>query len=285
MKIGAVIVTFNPQIEKLKQVIDAVCNQVTQIKIIDNASQNCAEVLELSKLYENARVVRMKKNWGIAKAQNIGFRQFSKLDYGWVLTLDQDTVIPTEYVHTLQSEMPLKKVGIITGAYIDLKWSQQKIAEVRNSRRPQIQKVNEEISSGNVVRIDAWKSVNGFDEDLFIDYVDFDFDYKLIENGFNIYRVNSNEFEHEIGSSVKGNWKTTILFLNKHELFDHSVKRLYYMNRNRIIIRKRHPAFGSPVKMVVREILNLREVLVMSSPRGQKFKNAVIGIFQGIFYK
>lgn len=74
-------------------------------------------------------------------------------------------------------------------------------------------------------------------------------------------------------------------FLNKKDLFDHSTQRFYFINRNRIIVRKRYQKIGPDLKVVIRELLNLREIFVMSSPRISKFKSAFLGIIHGIFYK
>lgn len=286
MKIGSVIVTFNPQLEQLKTVLGAIQGQVAVIEIIDNGSDNIKGIQHLVQEYSNVEIRRLESNLGIAKAQNIGFSKLSQKGCTWALTLDQDTIVPVDYVNSLISVMPLEHAGVITGAYIDIKWSEQKTETVRLSRTPPIEEVNEEISSGNLVSVSAWKNVGGFDEKLFIDYVDFEFDYNLIENGYKIYRVNGAEFQHEIGTPVKQKPRISrMLCLKGHELFDHSAQRLYYINRNRIIVRKRYPKFGSPRRVLIREVLNLREIFLMESPRLLKFRYAIRGIIHGVFYK
>ncbi|VDG32749.1 rhamnosyltransferase [Lactobacillus brevis] [Lactiplantibacillus mudanjiangensis] len=285
MKIGSVIVTFNPNIEQLRQVLDAISTQVIQIEVIDNHSDNFEPISMLINLYDNVNLLRLDANRGIAKAQNVGFEVLGQDNCEWVLTLDQDTIVPNNYIHQLKEIMPIDDAGIITGAYVDLKWNTKKIKEIRKVRRPNIQAVDEEISSGNLVLMDAWRKLNGFDEELFIDYVDFDFDYRLVKNGYKLYRVNSAEFQHEIGSQIKDSWLTKVLFLSKHELFDHSSMRLYYINRNRLIVRRRYPEFGSPFRMFLRELLNLREIFVMSFPKMKKMKCAIVGIVHGLFYR
>ncbi|KZL41393.1 glycosyltransferase [Secundilactobacillus collinoides] len=285
MNVGSVIVTYNPNIQQLRRNLDSVTTQVNQVIIVDNGSDNLKAISGLSQKYKNIEITCLYKNLGIAAAQNKGFSIFDKRNYDWILTLDQDSVISRKYVNNLLSIIQYKDAGIITGAYVDLKWTPAKIAQVRSTRTENIQPVNEEISSGNLVLLKAWKNVEGFDEKLFIDYVDFDFDYKLSRFGYRIYRVNGAEFEHKIGESIKKNWLTKILLLNNKDLFDHSAQRLFYMNRNRIIVRKRFPEWGSDKRMIIRELLNLREIIVMSGPRLFKFKKAISGIKHGVFYK
>lgn len=287
MKIGAVIVTYNPVIKILKQNIDATVKQVNDIVIVDNGSNNINSIKKSIAVYTNVFLIELQHNFGIAKAQNEGIEKLKNKNIEWVLTLDQDTILPTNYIERIVKFIPRfkRKVGIITGAYIDRNWDKERLDKIRKDRNQEIDEFTQEISSGNLVSVKAWDVVGGFDEYLFIDYVDFDFDYRLKVAGYGLYRVNKVEFEHEIGSPIKYNLLTKILLLEKEELFDHSYKRLYYLNRNRIIVRKRYPQFGSPFKITIAEILDLRKVFVMKRPRLRKFNNSLRGIIDGILYK
>ncbi|MGX6454056.1 glycosyltransferase [Pediococcus acidilactici] len=282
MKIGTVIVTFNPRINLLEKVISHIHEQVDYICVVDNNSKNKLKVKEYIKSFDNAAFIELEKNFGIAKAQNKGFKFFDVKNYDWVLTLDQDTILPYDYVDRLISRNIAENVGILTGAYVDKKWNAEQIKIMKSKRRERIQSISEEISSGNLVLIKAWKNVKGFDEQLFIDYVDFDFDYKLIRAGYKIYRVNEIEFAHEIGEPIKGNFLKYLLLLHNRDMFDHSPERMFYINRNRIIVRKRYPEFGSPIKVTIREVLNLREIFLMKSPRIKKLRLAMWGIVKGV---
>lgn len=282
MKIGSTIVTFNPNIIRLRQALDAVSTQASMVRIVDNGSLNVNDIQNLIKDYANVDIKKLNRNFGIAKAQNVGFQSFKILSYDWVLTLDQDTIIPLDYVARLNRMLHLTNAGIITGAYIDVKWNEAEVQEARANRFPKVQRVTEEISSGNLVLVQAWQEVGGFDERLFIDYVDFDFDYKLAEHGYSVYRINDVEFSHEIGAPVTKGFLSKLLLLNEHEVFDHSAFRIFYIFRNRLIVRRRHPQSGSPVRMLIREILNLREILIMRKPRFAKLRAALRGILRGV---
>lgn len=287
LKIGAVIVTYNPNIEIFERNVSSVINQVNNIVIVDNGSSNFKEIEESMFAYEKVILIELQHNFGIAKAQNDGFYELKHRGCKWVLTLDQDTVLPTNYVERITKYITKynKKVGIITGAYIDRNWNTSYLKEVRQNRDKEVEEFTQEISSGNLVAMSAWETVGGFDEYLFIDYVDFDFDYRLKNAGYVLYRANQVEFDHEIGSPIKHNFLTKILLLDRKELFDHSCKRLFYLNRNRIIVRKRYPQFGSSFKMMIAEILDLRKVLVMKGSKIKKFSNSLLGIVSGILHK
>lgn len=286
MKIGAVIVTYNPSIVQLKKNIDAVKNQVLKIVVVDNNSNNLKQVEKLLSDITNIQIIRLDRNYGIAFAQNRGFNILQKEYYDWVLTLDQDTVLPNDYVERIVKYLPIcKQVGIMTGAYIDINWNEERKNKIKKVRHEKIENFNQDISSGNIVSIQAWKDVGGFDEGLFIDYVDFDFDYRLKIKQYNLYRVNDVTFEHEIGEPIKKGWVAKILGLDHKILFDHSAERLFYINRNRIIVRKRYPQFGSALGVFVTEVLALREIVLMKKPRWKKLQKSLEGILAGILYK
>lgn len=284
MKIGAVIVTYNPDLRVLRKNVNSVIDQVEQLVIVDNGSENIEYINKM--LGNQCFIIELGRNFGIATAQNKGFQFLECHNFDWGLTLDQDTILPVDYVKKFFPYLNYdQSIGLITGAYIDKKWSQEERRKVEETRKPEFQNIRQEIASGNIVSIPAWKTVGGFDEKLFIDYVDFEFDYRLQENSFKLYRLNSNVFTHEIGTPVHKGKIANLIGLKNKELFDHSPQRLYFINRNRLIVRKRYPKYGSPLGMFIAEVINLREILIMDKPRLKKLISSLKGIFDGTFYR
>lgn len=278
--IDAVIVTYNPDIRLLLKNIEAVIDQVDNIFVIDNGSANFNQWNSLINR-PNIAIVPLFENKGIAYAQNFGIKKSQSQNSDWVLTLDQDTVLPTNYVRKIMNNSFPNNAGIISGKFVDRSWTE---FSTQVYEEPKIEEVHDIISSGNIIDIHAWHKVGGFDEKLFIDYVDFDFDYKLSRFGYAIYRVNDVVFEHEIGNGVPESGMKTFLGLKQKHVFDHSACRLYFINRNRIIVRAKFPEFGSPYRMIFREIINLREIILFDSPKIQKLKFSIKGIFAGIHF-
>ena len=67
------------------------------------------------------------------------------------------------------------------------------------------------ITSASLVPVSAWNDVGGFNEELFIDFVDHDFCAKLKEHGYRILQIGSVKLSHELGKGKK----YSILFQNK----------------------------------------------------------------------
>lgn len=202
--IGAVIVTFNPEIDRIRENINAIVNQVSCVLIVDNASKNVADIMELIDGIDSVKLITLKDNLGIAAAQNTGMTFLEKKGYSWAVTLDQDSIVDNELVTKITSkdEFQDKSTAILAARYVDDNWDQRTLAFHDNlSGSSVVDKVNV-ISSGNLVRIAAWRQVGGFDEQLFIDSVDTDFNRRLIYKGWRVLQVNNVEFRHTIGTVI-----------------------------------------------------------------------------------
>lgn len=93
MRLGVVIVTFNPQFNILKKNIEFLSKYDINIVVVDNNSNNFSSFNSEEKVH----FVRESKNVGIAKALNDGVKYLHRLDTDWVLTLDQDSILDDEY--------------------------------------------------------------------------------------------------------------------------------------------------------------------------------------------
>ena len=106
LKIYAGIVTYNPDIELLKKNINAIYNQVEEVVIIDNGSENLLKwKKELELKYVRITIISNNQNCGIAKALNQICCFGLKKSYNWVLTLDQDSISPDNLVRCMKENL------------------------------------------------------------------------------------------------------------------------------------------------------------------------------------
>lgn len=101
---------------------------------------------------------------------------------------------------------------------------------------PRIEEKCRVIASGNIISVEAWKKVCGFDENLFISEVDYDLCYKFVQLGFKILRLNSHVLIQRAGERV--NFHILPKFLNQY-----TDTRFYYAVRNAFIMKKRYPEY------------------------------------------
>lgn len=99
-RVVAVVITYNPELERLKKNIASLLPQVQKIIIVDNGSKNIHSIEETFNV-EKVYTKKLKKNVGIAKAQNIGFNEAKSYSADWVLTMDQDSILASDAVQKM----------------------------------------------------------------------------------------------------------------------------------------------------------------------------------------
>lgn len=271
--ISAGIVTYNPDIEKLKKNIDSIIKQVDFLVIVDNRSKNIAELDRLISSYNKEKIFFKKNdaNHGIAKALNIIASIVKEKGYRWVLTLDQDSECRENLIFNYLPYLSLEKIGQLSCLYEDRNFSNG------NHLFKGVKDVEWCITSAALLNVDAWESVGGFDEELFIDSVDFDICLKMREKGFHIYKVGFVGFLHEIG-----NGKTRKIFSYTVKTWNHSPFRRYYSTRNALIVAKKH-RLGT-IKALLGIIKHMFLIFVFEDEKKAKFERALAGVIDGLKY-
>lgn len=231
-KICAIIVTYNCGKEFLKTV-ESVKHQVDTVVIVDNGSNsNTISILNELNKEQNIKVIFCSENIGIAAALNKGVQYSIDNSYDWVLTMDHDSNLKQDMVEKLlnayygldESEQNL--VVSLLPKYVEMALDIDKQLKDNSAL---IKYVDEGITSGNLVKVKAFKKIGLFDEKLFIDFVDFDFCYRLREKGFKIIEVANAILFHRIGDMEE------VRFFHKMvKTSNHSALRKYYITRNRM---------------------------------------------------
>lgn len=176
----------------------------------------------------NIHYIPLFKNTGIAKALNVGLQTAKELSSKWVLTMDQDSelspnMIP-EYIKFISSNS--EKIGLLA-PLINMYAGDEKQTSNTYCR------IDEAITSGSLISMEAFDNVGGFKEELFIDGVDFEFCWNLKKHGYSIYQLNSVVMQHQLGETKE------YKFWGKHLFYvtNHNFIRRYYMTRNSLYIK------------------------------------------------
>lgn len=266
------IVTYNPNMERLEQCVNAVLSQVRHIVIFDNGSINISNIKELVvKSSKNVSVIDNGRNDGIAVAL-LKIMLFAKTNnYKWVLTLDQDSVLQEGIVNCyLETANSAKYVnaGMITCLIKDRNFYDEKYEK----QKARVISVPYCITSGAFTSVNKYFMTSGYDEKFFIDCVDFDICYSLKESGYKIYRVNHIGILHEVGhgEEKKFLWKKIIIY---HE----NPERIYYLARNTKRLQKKHKEYGK-VRMIYKEMTLLCRIILYEDNKKDKFRAFIKGI-------
>lgn len=285
------IVTFEPDINRLQENLEAISPQVPHIFIYDNGSTNSEEISNLADASRNITVLHSETNEGIAAALNRLAE--AALDHGAtsLVTLDQDSVCSPAMVSKLATEL-VDGIGMVTPYIVDR--NKQTLEEYMHLDLPHVERYRQParrgaITSGAIVDLTAWSRVGGFDELFFIDYVDYDFNQRLMDAGYTILRVNTAALLHEVGRATRtwlhvprkdlsGSWRIERFFA-----FGHSPARCYYKARNRVLFTRKH---GRKLGLTHEGIWQIPQqialTLVFERQRFAKLKGFVRGIRDGL---
>lgn len=226
---SAVIVLFNPSNENIKNIFlyKGVFNEIV---IVDNSLIDNRSKFE-NLLSENISYFPLLKNTGIAYALNFGIKKSDpKINY--VITLDQDSNFTIDIIKEYQRILnEIENEDTVLCPNIRSDRSKEVIADGYN-------KVNLAIQSGMLINKSVFNKVGYFQDELFIDVVDYEFCLRLKQSNIPIYRCNKAILKHQPATTYKKNF---ILFSLKYGVA--SPLRYYYQIRNLLYVFKKYRCF------------------------------------------
>ena len=282
LSIGAGIVTFNPDIDKLRSTLILLKDQVECIYIADNASENFSEISEMTFVLKGEgctiNLTAGETNAGVAGGLNRIMKVASEEGKKWVLTLDQDSCPDKDLVKGLSQGTKFEKIGIICPRIKDINSGRILVnfGEDTSKNDKKYQTLHSCITAGSMINLEAWNTVGGYDEYLFMDYVDFDYSIRLRKSGYRILQCNQIIMEHEVG-----NTEVHRFLFKKVGVMNHSAMRKYYITRNRIYCSyKYYRRFG--FRNIVGIIKTIVLILCYEEDKKHKLSSVIRGVKDGI---
>ncbi|HEY4653101.1 MAG TPA: glycosyltransferase, partial [Cyclobacteriaceae bacterium] len=117
--VAAAVVLYNPP----THVVDTIrtyAGQVDHIYIVDNSTTQDPAILNELRSIDHSLYITNHGNHGIARALNTAAEKALADGYEFLLTMDQDTRLPADFVEQLLevlSEVPADKLGIVAPRY------------------------------------------------------------------------------------------------------------------------------------------------------------------------
>ncbi len=238
-KILCILVTYKPNYDVLYQSILSIVDQVTLLIIINNDEKKLS--LKLSCF--NITILELGKNTGIAHAHNQGLIYAKKNDYDFALLSDQDSIYPNEYIKTLLSAAAkFNNYKVACYAPIFYNTIKKKYENISITKFQSIAISNctsefvfsaQVIASGLFIRINSLVDIGLMNEELFIDYVDFEWCWRVNHFNYKIVTLPRLAINHALGDRVK-----RIAFI---QYTIRSSIRYYYMIRNAVFFVFHYP--------------------------------------------
>jgi rhamnosyltransferase len=284
----AVIVTYEPDVGALRDLLARVEPQVDAVVIIDNASP-------VSPAAGGATLLAQSTNIGLAAAQNVGIEWARSRGASHVLLLDQDSLPAPDMVAQLHAGLrelstdPAHRVGAVGPRFHDPRAGRD-FAFIR-IRFPVSKKVwctgsgggsgwvtaDFLISSGVLIPISVLDDVGDMDAGLFIDNVDLEWSFRARRRGYTLFGVCAATMDHALGER-----RRAVLFGLAH-IVTHRPVRLYYIMRNRLALYRR--AYTPRVWIaqdVPRVVVKFFLFAVLIGPRRQNVRSMVTGLRDGV---
>jgi len=230
--IAGVVVIYNPEDrQEVEKNILSYLPHLGRLFMVDNSNQPAMDTMIFEdKGYTNIHYITNNANRGIAAALNQGAKAASDEQYQWLLTMDQDSFFQepdiTHYMEQVRSVLCNDtSVGIISPNHS------------RQINVPAFKEDVHAVTSGCIIQLNAWRQTGGFDERLFIDEVDADYNFKNSMAGYRMVQCSQVMLQHKLGEK-KRTGLFNLFFVKERTI--HNPLRIYYMVRNYKYIRKRY---------------------------------------------
>ncbi|WP_024553485.1 glycosyltransferase family 2 protein [Franconibacter helveticus 513] len=289
--VAVVIVTFNPELVKLKLLLAALNNKCNQIYLVDNNSNNVAEIMQISASQDTVTPIFNKTNLGIAAAQNQGIKLSIASGCSFTLLFDQDSLPQDDFIEKLVFSYyqinEFRKVSAIGPNLYDSRYDFNYSFVILNKygfRKKFVPDVTHKspvpvsclIASGMLINNASISTIGLMNEELFIDYVDTEWCLRSKSLGYAIFMAPNVKLEHEIGDA-------NFSFLS-YRIPVHSPWRRYYRVRNGFRLLGMHHV---PLLMSLREILFslIHQAILFLNTKDKRYLNNYVKSIRDAFKK
>jgi rhamnosyltransferase len=270
MNIAGVVILYHPDIEQLSDNIQTYLNGLKQLYVYDNSESKTPGIEEaLLKLHPSIQYHYFNANEGIAKRLNQAIAQATLNQYDYLLTMDQDSSFKDgdfdKYKLSIQSSGDSNVAQFGVNCQPDFTLPKDEPEEALTL-----------ITSGSVLNLSLTKHIGPFNEDLFIDFVDAEFSYRVIQNGYTNLMFSNIVLNHALGTLVEGrglgNFKKSMRII-------HAPTRVFYIVRNGLyLLFKAQGLTSSMKKDVIRCIKIIKNDLIYNPELLAVYKNLFSGI-------
>lgn len=283
MRIGCVLVLYNPNENILKKTIRSVEDQVDVIFVSDNTPSPyfVAENYSPKIVYQ-----RMNGNVGIAAAQNVGVRYFQERGFDFVFYLDQDSIVQENMVASLVANYNKLlamniKVGAVGPRPVNRQSNKKYVGSVKKGVAIQdsITEVTELISSASLIPVGVFRTAGLMDETLFIDGVDHEWCWRAHKQGqYRFFICEDVLLSHQLGEGDR--------FFVVRKVAIPTPFRTYYQYRNYfLLIRREYVPMYWKLSNGFKYFIKIFYYPIFIAPRNKYFVNIWKGIYAGIFLK
>lgn len=223
IRVSGVVVLYNPE-RTVMDNIESYIDELETLYVIDNSTEKNPDIIEKITEINKCIYIDNHGNQGIASALNAGAKMAMENKASWLLTMDQDSSFDKGDLRKMIewiTENLTDDVGIVSPKHGENQHNFKYYNLIT-------------MTSGNLINLNIFSNINGFEDKLFIDGVDTDYCLKLANNGYKIHRFPV-LLNHKLGNTRKFK-----IWNFKAHPTNHSALRRYYITRNRFYLWKKY---------------------------------------------
>jgi len=294
--LAIITVTFNPEINRLSGQLDVLPADAWLI-VVDNATEEeCYRTLEQRIASRpKTHLIRNSSNLGLAEALNQGanyaLEHLPSVQY--LLLMDQDSVpFPAAITRLLAAHAELENRGLPVGCvgprlvdrvtglqhgFHRIKgWRWSRVYPAETDHAP-IECANLN-GSGTLMRASLFSNLGGLDERLFIDHVDTEWAFRVLNAKFLLLGIPDARFDHAMGEKSLRFWCFGWRIWPQR-----SPKRHYYLFRNAVwLMRRGYVPTVWKVWAIAKLLMTMVAHTVIDPARNKQLREMLAGINCGL---
>lgn len=275
--ITAGIVTYEPDVSAVEQLVKKLGDCDSEILLIDNGSSNSDALADRFGEHPGVRLYLLEKNLGLAAAINVACQRALENGSRYTMAIDQDSLLQDDHLRRMidtfeDARARAPRLAALGACVYDI--HQQRELPFKTfgahpaGKRPELptrfSHADFLITSGTLLSTDALRSIGLMNEWLFIDSVDLDWCFRARAEGWLLLGTTSTHIRQNIGHSTL----RPSGFLGKFRV--HNPGRYYTMTRNRRFLYKQSytPGIWS-IKDSVRAVVKYLVLMLFSIDRAE----------------
>lgn len=242
-----VVVMYHPDAGIVAN-LSAMIRECGRVFVVDNGAS--VETRARLATLPGLEMIGLGQNIGVAAALNAGGRRACAEGCKWMVTFDQDSRPRAGMVDALLATATRNPAAAVVAPRIfepagpagGYRWLRPHprvpwLFQRRGVEAGDLPAVTAAITSGSLVSLPVWEQVGGFDERLFIDYVDIEYCLRIGREGGVVAVAAAAGLDHSLGAR-----QSAVVLGQDFRPMHHPALRHYYMARNRVIVWRRHAA-------------------------------------------
>lgn len=271
-KILAVIVTYNPEIGHLKSFLEELSKQIDLVLIYDNNSLNFKDIASIQ-FPQNVIIHSSPINKGLPTHYNAAIQYGLENGFDNLLILDQDSTFDKHFLDEYRKHLDEDFFCLVPFlVHNNNDYEEKYPTKTKNT----CDYVKRSINSGTLIYLHKLPNDIRFDEDLFIDCVDFDFFERANKFRLKTLRINSAKLHISLGNISR---------IGPFFLYNYSPFRLEKQTRDRVIFLRKHPVSAFSLWLFLFTIFCDAKAVLFEKERLRKIKAIAKGFKEGVFFR